>query len=317
MRISIVLPNHNHASFLPTSLGALAEQTEEPYEIIVVDDGSTDDSLSIINSFRPRLQSMKVVALNNQIGVAAAVQRGIETASGDFVFLASADDRIDPNACAFYHQAVATFSQAKLVISKFTEWWPEDDRKLVHGPDSDLGMWYHDGNDPAYFTTNELECLMRERYVGLAANTACISRKELVEVGGFDAGLKWHADWFAIYAIAFRHGFCAIPRSLAQNRVVFASYSRQGMRDRRAQREVSLGIQSKLNTPEFRDFDAAVMRAPNAMSTFMRPTLTALALRPARYGRLARLLLWWMGQVANGKRPGALATLVRRLRRGR
>ena len=52
MPLSVVLPNFNHGELLPRALGALLDQTPAAKEIIVVDDGSTDDSVKIIEAFQ-------------------------------------------------------------------------------------------------------------------------------------------------------------------------------------------------------------------------------------------------------------------------
>ena len=312
-RVSIILPNRNHATELRTALEAIAGQTRAPDEVILIEDASTDESLAVIDSYRARLGPLKLLRNDKRQGVARAVQRGIEAATGDYILLASADEKLAPDACRTLAEVADSFPDAKLIVSQFAEWWPAERRVRVHGRESDLGMWYVEGEAARFITPEQFRRFLRRRFVWLAANTALIRRDVLLEVGGFDPRLEWHSDWFALYAIAFRHGFCAVPRSLAWFRVASDSYSMRGMRDARAQRKVALEIQRKLRTPAFRDIDAAVMAAPAAMSTFMRATLLALAARPRWYGRLGRLACWWLGQFLLGRRPAAWSRLLRRI----
>ncbi len=312
-RVSIILPNRNHATELRTALEAIAAQTRAPDEVILIEDASTDGSLAVIESYRARLGTLKLMRNEKQQGVARAIQRGIEAATGEYILLASADEKLAPDACGTLAETADSFPDAKLIVSQFTEWRPDDQSVSIHGRESDLGMWYIEGEAARFITPEQFRRLLRRRFVWLAANTALIRRDALIGVGGFDPKLEWHADWFALYAIAFRHGFCAVPRSLAWFRVSSDSYSTRGMRDARAQRKVALEIQRKLRTPAFRDVDAAVMEAPTVMSTFMRATLLALAARPRWYGRLGRLACWWLGQFLLGRRPAAWARLLRRI----
>ena len=316
VRVSIILPNRNHASELRTALEAIAEQTRPADQVIVIEDASTDGSLAVIESYRDRLGTLDLLINDQRQGAVHAIQRGIEAATGDYILLASADEKLAPDACETLAETAVAFPDAKLIVSQFTEWRPDDRRVTVHGRDSDLGMWYVAGDAARFFPPAEFRRLARRRFVCLAANTALIRRDALLEVGGFDPRLEWHSDWFALYAIAFRHGFCAVPRSLAWFRVSTESYSARGMRDAKAQRRVALEIQRKLATPAFRDVDAAVMAAPVVMSTFMRATLLGLAARPRWYGRLGRLGCWWCGQFLLGRRPAAWARLSRRIDRG-
>ena len=59
--VSVILPNYNHGRWLRRSLAALVSQVPAPLEIIVVDDGSTDDSVAIIESFRDRHASVRLL----------------------------------------------------------------------------------------------------------------------------------------------------------------------------------------------------------------------------------------------------------------
>jgi len=97
-------------------------------------------------------------------------------------------------------------------------------------------MWYAPEGSTVFFSPAELVALLKKRFVWLGINTALFRRDALLEAGGLDPALRWHSDWFATYSIALRHGFCAVPQSLARFRLSPHSYSAIGMRDRRAQR---------------------------------------------------------------------------------
>ena len=312
--LSIVLPNRNHARELGVSLPAILGQSRPADEIIVIDDASTDASLDVITAHTQSRQHVRVITNDVHKGVAQTVSEGLNTAVGDYVLLASADERLNENAVELLMAAMTACPDAKVGVSVYTEWYPEEDRLDTHDKNSEHGMWYVDGEDPVFVSPKRFRALLRQRFIWLGINTAVFRRSALQEVGGYDPALRWHSDWFAIYAVALRHGFCAIPQSLAWFRVNGTSYSGAGMRDSTAQRQVAMAIQRKLREPAFSDIDAAVMKAPVVMSTFFRPTLIALAARPLWYPRLARLLVWWFGEVARGRRPAAWARIVERLR---
>jgi len=91
--VSVVIPCFNQGSFVREALESVFEQTWKSVEVIVVDDGSTDDTAAILGCIKdPRL---RVVSQENQ-GVAGARNRGIEAARGDYVVPLDADDRILP-----------------------------------------------------------------------------------------------------------------------------------------------------------------------------------------------------------------------------
>jgi glycosyltransferase involved in cell wall biosynthesis len=90
--VSVVIPCYNGARFLRETLASVARQTSPAAEVIVVDDGSTDDSGAIAESFAPLV---RVVRQPNR-GESAARNRGIDLAAGDWVALLDADDVWEP-----------------------------------------------------------------------------------------------------------------------------------------------------------------------------------------------------------------------------
>jgi len=55
MKVSVVIPTYNSAEFIKTTLDSVLNQTLPPYEILVLDDGSTDDTISILNAYKSRI----------------------------------------------------------------------------------------------------------------------------------------------------------------------------------------------------------------------------------------------------------------------
>jgi len=88
-RLSVVVNNYNYARYLPDALDAALAQLHETDELIVVDDGSTDHSLTVLEDYRDR--GVIVIGQENQ-GQLRAVRTGIEAASGDVIVLLDSDD---------------------------------------------------------------------------------------------------------------------------------------------------------------------------------------------------------------------------------
>src|SRR5690606_5350603 len=91
--VSIIIPCYNAARWLPATLESALTQTWPATEIIVVDDGSSDDSLAIARGFAPR--GVKVISQTNR-GASAARNRGLAEARGDFIQYLDADDLLSP-----------------------------------------------------------------------------------------------------------------------------------------------------------------------------------------------------------------------------
>src|SRR5262244_1882053 len=88
--LSVVLPNYNHAHLLPRAIAALLAQERPPDEIIVVDDGSTDDSRAVIAQMAARAPAIRVLLNDKNLGVVRTQNRALEAASGRYIYLAAA-----------------------------------------------------------------------------------------------------------------------------------------------------------------------------------------------------------------------------------
>lgn len=95
-KISIIIPIYNAKDYLRRCLDSVVKQTNSNLEIILVDDGSTDTSLTICNEYAEKDARIVVVSQKNQ-GVSAARNKGIEIATGDYLGFVDSDDVLSPN----------------------------------------------------------------------------------------------------------------------------------------------------------------------------------------------------------------------------
>lgn len=107
MQWSVVIPTYNYGHFIERCLQSVFSQSDKDYEIIVVDDGSMDDTRSVIARLADDFPDgrLRYFYQKNQ-GPAAARNRGIEEAEGDFVWFLDADDRLVAGALACLRDAV-------------------------------------------------------------------------------------------------------------------------------------------------------------------------------------------------------------------
>jgi glycosyltransferase involved in cell wall biosynthesis len=94
--VSIIIPNYNYARYLREAIDSALAQTYQPFEVIVVDDGSTDESRSVIQSYGPAIQPV----FQKNEGLPSARNAGIAKAGGEFFVFLDADDALLPDAVA-------------------------------------------------------------------------------------------------------------------------------------------------------------------------------------------------------------------------
>ncbi len=127
--VSVIVPVYNAAQSLPRCLDSICAQTYQNLEIILVDDGSTDDSLTVCRQFAYRDARIRVLAQANS-GVSAARNNAIDAATGTYLQFADSDDWIDENMTFLLVQR-AEREQADLVLSHYCH--VDGKKTTVHG----------------------------------------------------------------------------------------------------------------------------------------------------------------------------------------
>ena len=90
--VSVVMPSYNSARFLRAAVDSVLGQTYADLELIVADDGSTDDSLALLREYESRDSRVRVLALGQRQGPAVARNAGIRAANGSFIAFLDSDD---------------------------------------------------------------------------------------------------------------------------------------------------------------------------------------------------------------------------------
>ena len=106
--VSVILPNYNHAHYLPQCLNAMLDQSVKPTEIIVIDDASTDNSIEVISDFVRRDPVVKLIQNEKNIGNMPSNFKGLEQATCDYLLLAAADDYLLPG---FFEKSLKLLSK--------------------------------------------------------------------------------------------------------------------------------------------------------------------------------------------------------------
>lgn len=144
---SVIIPNWNGLRFLPTCLNALRHQTFRDFQVIVVDNGSTDGSREFIAREFPEA---RIIALESNRGFASAVNEGIRAAQGDSVVLLNNDTEADTRWLEEIANALTENPQAGMVVCKLRLFDQRDhlhsagDFYRVDGIPGNRGVWEQD-----------------------------------------------------------------------------------------------------------------------------------------------------------------------------
>lgn len=94
--VSIVIPVHNAEKFISDTVASVKSQTYKNWELILVDDGSKDNSLKLLKDYEENLENVKVIHIEKSVGAARARNEGNKAASGRYITFLDADDLWDP-----------------------------------------------------------------------------------------------------------------------------------------------------------------------------------------------------------------------------
>lgn len=121
-KVSVIVPNYNHAPYLKERLDSILAQDYTDYELIVLDDASTDDSMTVLDTYAgcPRLRTVMVNETNSG-NTFLQWQKGIRAATGDYIWIAESDDVAEPTLLShLVHalqsaNAVLAFAQSRCI----------------------------------------------------------------------------------------------------------------------------------------------------------------------------------------------------------
>lgn len=307
--VSVVVPNFNHSKFLPTCLNAILAQSVKPLEVIVLDDCSTDNSIEVIGQFAEAHPVVKLVRNEKNLGVMPNLNKGVLMSRGDYICIGSADDEILPGLLEKSLTMLAKHPSAG-ISSAIGDW-----HEVATGLNWQMGVGM--GSEPCFLAPDRLVEMEQQERIFIVSNTCIFHRERLKALGLFIPELRWHADWFAIYALALRHGLCFVPEPLGRFNIMPGSYYKSGRQKPELHNQVMRGIVARLASPEYADIGDA-MRRGGGLFSFGWPMLTTLRSDP-RFRKfltanLLRRALWQEAKVRGKDHlPRPLANLYLRL----
>lgn len=122
--VSIVIPTYNYAHFLPRALDSVLNQLSENIELVVVDDGSQDQTQEILAEYSSRNSRIKLVKQGN-MGSAAARNHGIRESSGRYVLLLDADDEVLPGSLTHLIDLAESRPDAGMILGAYISVFPD------------------------------------------------------------------------------------------------------------------------------------------------------------------------------------------------
>jgi glycosyltransferase involved in cell wall biosynthesis len=197
-RVAVVITTYNHARYLGEALRSVLAQTHAAAEVLVVDDGSTDDPAAVVSTFA----GVKLLRQPNQ-GLSAARNAGLQAVHSDKVVFLDADDRLLPNALAAGLACFAVHPDCAFVYGGY---------RVIDAQGARVTDNQH---NPV--STQPYRDLLRGNMIAMHA-TVMYTRAKLLEAGGFDVGVQRCEDYDMYLRLARTERVASHPNTIAEYR---------------------------------------------------------------------------------------------------
>ncbi len=208
-KVSVIIPNYNYANYIIERIDSVLMQTYPIYELIILDDCSTDNSVEVIKDkiekIKEEYPNLKVKFIENEVNSGGCVfkqwKKGFDLVTGDFVWIAEADDSAEND---FVENLIQPFDDPEMVISYCESARIDGENNLIRDRSDDLydmcrtGEW----ND-SYIWTGEEENIYHLSVTNTILNVSSLiwRKKDYSEIFEKAGEFKVAGDWYIYYNI--------------------------------------------------------------------------------------------------------------------
>ena len=218
---SIIVASYNYEQYIKETLNSLANQTYKNFEVIIVDDGSKDNSIEVIKEYTNKYNNFHLYQHENSCnkGLAATLQLGIKKAKGDYIAFCESDDYLDINYLQEKLNYIKEHKQAKLITN-----------------DIQLFGYVQPNSDVVFYVSNVRNYLinnkdLKNHFAGLNKNNDCLPtfstimiKRNILEKLNFNSPIPEWLDWWLWRQYAIKYPIDFIDKKLTYWRKHNESY---------------------------------------------------------------------------------------------
>ena len=209
-KVSIILPTYNRAYIIEKAIQSVLNQTYQDFELIIVDDGSTDNTEEIIKKLQEKDKRIRYIKLETNKGAAAARNEGIKIAHGKYITFQDSDDEWLPEKL---EKQMKIFETTPEDIIVYTGFWRIDGDEKTYIPDINISN--REGNIHKE--------LLKRNFIGTPS--ILLLKKNLEKIGMFDENLSRLQDWDLAIRLSKYYNFKLIDEPLYISYVLSDSIS--------------------------------------------------------------------------------------------
>ncbi len=210
LKVSVIIPNYNYEKFIIERIDSILLQTYPIYELVILDDCSTDNSVEVIEEKIKTIKDVKVKFIKNEKNsglVFSQWQKGLKNITGDYFWIAEADDSCDNT---FLEKVIKPFEEDKEVVLSYAESRKIDEENNITGEDvRDWSDIFHTHRwDKSYIASGEEEIKEALSYNNTILNVSSLvwkNQKECFDIFEQAKDYKVAGDWY-IYLQILKKG---------------------------------------------------------------------------------------------------------------
>ena len=208
-RFSVIMPLYNKAPYVKKALESVVAQTYKEWELIIIDDGSTDGSADVVRDFIRAFQISNFriqILLQENAGVAAARNNGVKASHGQFLCLLDADDWWELTFLEEVKKLIHEYPEAGIYATNYVYYKPGKTHVALNLPHGYI---------------NYPDAYLHSKQMPIWTGATCMPLKVFDEMGGFPVGIKLGEDFllWAKTALHYKVAFCENPLAYYNNDV--------------------------------------------------------------------------------------------------
>lgn len=203
-KVSVIIPNYNYANYIIERIDSILLQTYPIYELIILDDCSTDNSVEVIEEKIKTIKDIKVQFIKNKTnsgGVFKQWKKGFDYATGDFIWIAEADDSAENN---FVEELIKPFDDDEVVLSYCESARIDGNNMLIREKSDDLYDMCRTGEwNKSYIWTGREENIYHLSVTNTILNVSSVMwrKKDYTDIFAKAGEFKVAGDWYIYYNI--------------------------------------------------------------------------------------------------------------------
>jgi glycosyltransferase involved in cell wall biosynthesis len=205
--LSVILPHYNHGHVVSLALDAALAQSFSDFEIIIIDDGSIDGSLSILEDYKKKDTRIKLLKHAANRGIAETVKVGLQLAKGEFIYIISASDCCLPG---FFEKSIKFLRDYPTIGLCCTDVGLFSDSPFEYTPYRLLPSAAH----PLVFPPEKIIPILNYARFTPPGCSTIMKRKAFIKYGGYQKKLHFLQDTVLNYQVVLYEGACYLPETL-------------------------------------------------------------------------------------------------------